>query len=873
MSSCNSIASEIAALRADIAALDNKYVLKNDSNRYLLREEKEIIIASAVTTTQNWATPKFAFLTPKDDPDIVKKALGVLANAFRAKIENDIERFQRLEQAIREATRDKEAENIAALNKKIDAYNSRLDALEKDFKLKDQRTRDRVYALEKQFPITKKQANDALYEVREGRKKLESQIAESRKLGNDALYEVRQGRERIESQIAESRKLGNDALYEVRQGREKIEAEIAESRKLGNDALYEVRQGREKIEAEIIRKNQETQVAIERLQTTFNNDLSKLQNQIINIPKPLQQNPASPTNINDLIDSKISSLESRLNSNAQQSALTNAISQAIAAETKKQEVNLINQNIYSQTKLRDESDKRWNQLLKEQDLFTNGAFDRLNAIAEANRRELNDFARKSDLEVFISQYGSSYSLSKTAELEAIRKREYEELRNGITSFQKTEKTVKEIIKEKQADREAFREETKKNLAPLITKQNEADNELDKIRKMLTPTTTKQKEQDDELDKLKRRIIELENMDKEANKKLDAIIPKLDQMIPTIAGIPIVIGRIPSTIAPMIPTIPQIGNIVQDKVCNPQCQLPSISAGNNAATAANNANNNLGNKIDGLKNGADAAAQAAQLALLETINKKLGAEIVGGIGGKLVDGFKWLHLDRVLNILTFAATVQNHLMLSNDIGQTLLGAFNNVIQLIGIKDDKGQAINVGEIINSTFENLVKGIVGAENYTQLSTAWAKANRVYQATTNVLNSFLNLSQTILQASELIAAYTGRIGNALKKGGVILENAYGWMNPQPKFNRVTQTLESLQNGASTIQMVTQAPLDVINATTEFNNSATEFVKAIKEDDKPENKAVAQPEPDELKAKETQSKTDSQPSPFDFFDLFDGED
>lgn len=86
-------------------------------------------------------------------------------------------------------------------------------------------------------------------------------------------------------------------------------------------------------------------------------------------------------------------------------------------------------------------------------------------------------------------------------------------------------------------------------------------------------------------------------------------------------------------------------------------------------------------------------------------------------------------------------------------------------------------------------------------------AKVNRIYQATTNVLDSFSNLSQTILQASELIAAYTGKIGNALKKGGVILENAYAWMNPQPKFNRVTEILEGLQNGASTIQMVTQAP------------------------------------------------------------------
>lgn len=56
--------------------------------------------------------------------------------------------------------------------------------------------------------------------------------------------------------------------------------------------------------------------------------------------------------------------------------------------------------------------------------------------------------------------------------------------------------------------------------------------------------------------------------------------------------------------------------------------------------------------------------------------------------------------------------------------------------------------------------------------------------------------------------------------------------MNPQPKFNRVTQTLEKFQVGASTIQQVTQAPLDIIQATTELQNANTELVKAFKEDE-----------------------------------------
>jgi hypothetical protein len=208
-----------------------------------------------------------------------------------------------------------------------------------------------------------------------------------------------------------------------------------------------------------------------------------------------------------------------------------------------------------------------------------------------------------------------------------------------------------------------------------------------------------------------------------------------------------------------------------------------------------------------------------------IDNKLGAQIVGGISGKLVAGFQWLQLDRALNVLTFAATVQNHVMLSNNIAETLFGAFENVLKIIGFKGDDGQPFK----LSYSIEALVKGIVGAEDYAVISSAWAKANRIYQASTNVLNAFQNISSTILSGLELVAGQTGKIGNALRKSGEVLETAYGWMNPQPKINRVTQTLENLNQGASTIQQITQAPLDVIEAVTGLQTANTEFVKALR--------------------------------------------
>ncbi|PAX60045.1 hypothetical protein, partial [Brunnivagina elsteri] len=373
-----------------------------------------------------------------------------------------------------------------------------------------------------------------------------------------------------------------------------------------------------------------------------------------------------------------------------------------------------------------------------------------------------------------------------------------------------------------------------NVGDRIKIDNRQDRELD-IRKA-------------DIDILKERIKRQEKVNEDGNKKLEDLL-KLT------IGIPLLIQK--SSDLTSTQTVdrlrPEIPNLTAQGVC--RTMQPGGCSRKALDDLGNSVNNNTNNRANNLLNAFNTGANAAQIALLTKIDLKLGAQIVGGISGKLVKGFEWLQLDRALNMLTFAATVQNHLMLSRDIGTTLLGAFSNVLTLIGIKDDSGQPLNIGNIINLTIENLVKGIIGTENYVDLSMNFAKANRIYQATTNVLNSFQNISSTILSGMELIGSYTGKIGNALKKSGEVLENAYGWMNPQPKFNRISQTLENLQQGASTIQQVTQAPLDVINAVTELQTANTELVKAIKEDNKPENKAPEIPEPDKLTAEESISK------------------
>jgi hypothetical protein len=287
----------------------------------------------------------------------------------------------------------------------------------------------------------------------------------------------------------------------------------------------------------------------------------------------------------------------------------------------------------------------------------------------------------------------------------------------------------------------------------------------------------------------------------------------------------------------------------------QTTKPGGCMNNMANNIANNTNNKLQQGFGNLSNLLNGLGIGKLIQDVATINTKLGVQIAGGISGKLNGMAQWLQLDRVLNTLTFAATVHNGVQLTGQIGESLGQSISNVLQLIGIKDDNNQPINVSQVIGNTVQGIIQGIVGAENYATLSTNWAKANRIYQASSNVLNAFQGLASSILTGLEMTAGKVAKIGNALRQAGEVLDSAYTWMNPQPKFNRITQTLENLQNGASTIQMITQAPLDVINATTELTNATTELTNAIKQDENPANKGTEAPEPDKLKADKAAEK------------------
>ncbi|MFM6671143.1 MAG: hypothetical protein ACKPJO_13600, partial [Dolichospermum sp.] len=289
-----------------------------------------------------------------------------------------------------------------------------------------------------------------------------------------------------------------------------------------------------------------------------------------------------------------------------------------------------------------------------------------------------------------------------------------------------------------------------------------------------------------------------------------------------------VGLIPALVArPQPLTLPQTVDAAATGVCN------SMKPGGCGDKAIRRGNDDLFKKFKDLFN---SGANAAQLTLLQIINTKLGDQIFEGrnpigIAGALLRIGKNTILDRLLNVLTFAATVHNAVHLSSNIGQTLLASIENVLAFFGLKDGNGQPYNISQIISSSLDGMLKAILGTEAVDNFKMSWAQFSRIYQAGTHAVNSILQMGDTTINALNTVSGQNAHIGNALKSSGVVIESAYKWMNPTPNFgNPLLNKLQSLEDTASTVQFVTEQPLAVKAARDEVNSSFKDLRESLEQ-------------------------------------------
>ncbi|MEA5627570.1 hypothetical protein [Nostoc sp. UHCC 0251] len=330
------------------------------------------------------------------------------------------------------------------------------------------------------------------------------------------------------------------------------------------------------------------------------------------------------------------------------------------------------------------------------------------------------------------------------------------------------------------------------------------------------------------------------------KRLTAIATAIAALTPAINGIPDAIAKSPAVQAANKET-------TQGAVC--EIAQPGKCLGDALDNSANKVNQNNNQNTANILDKINAGANAAQLALLELMNTKLGDLIPGGISGKLQRLSSWMHLDRVLNVLIWWQTLHNAYMLSANLGQTLTSAISNVLAAIGIKDAEGSPLEIGEILGNQFDSLAKSVIGESEWGGIKAEYKKWNRIYQAAANLMNSIQSIGYSILSALEVVGSWVAVIGNGLRKWGEVGENAYRWMNPTPNFqNKFFTALETTENVVSQIDSVASEVLSVQDTVTQIGTQKTEFLKALGQE--PEGKqGTTPPEATQVKASSDASK------------------
>lgn len=301
----------------------------------------------------------------------------------------------------------------------------------------------------------------------------------------------------------------------------------------------------------------------------------------------------------------------------------------------------------------------------------------------------------------------------------------------------------------------------------------------------------------------------------------------------------------ATVIPRLDTIgiqtqaPAISAAVQQGLCQ------SLNSPNPCGASAGNPN-----PTQGLR-GMQQAAQAQSNALLQALGAAdllQGQSILSVVrntnavvnhaqhGLAKVQTFaqtawKATQADKILAGVSMALTIHNAMMLSNNLLLTMSEATNMTLDALGIRDETDAPIDFSRLVKGKIAAVLTNILGAEQYAALTARIAKANRIYQASVNVLDTTQALFDSARSVAELTAENMGKIGNALRESGAVYEDAYEEfaekVSPQ---NRAQRNLEKFRGSIEGVSNVFETIEGISSNVVEFQENATQLKEEKKE-------------------------------------------
>lgn len=149
------------------------------------------------------------------------------------------------------------------------------------------------------------------------------------------------------------------------------------------------------------------------------------------------------------------------------------------------------------------------------------------------------------------------------------------------------------------------------------------------------------------------------------------------------------------------------------------------ANNAQASAQNSASNqNLLTRILSILEGANQVLIPLIWQRVQTIDTKLGAQMPSGLGGVLSRLSNSLGIDRVFNLINFAANLHNASMLSASLKVTLLETISSVLNATGLlQTSEGSNVDLNAVFNGKVEQFITSLIGVEAWASMKFTWRK------------------------------------------------------------------------------------------------------------------------------------------------------
>lgn len=194
------------------------------------------------------------------------------------------------------------------------------------------------------------------------------------------------------------------------------------------------------------------------------------------------------------------------------------------------------------------------------------------------------------------------------------------------------------------------------------------------------------------------------------------------------------------------------------------------------------------------------------------------------------------LQKAVNVLTLLSALHNAYYLSQDVALTF-GEFVSLgLDVVGIEKEDGSPIDVNQAVGNAISGMLNNALGEQLVTDISNTLTRANRIYQSGANIMWTLRNIQDTTADAIEMSANNTGKIGNALKRSGVVDALSYQWMSEnvqvrdqyRAKVNRWYEGIEGVEDRFSTLYGVTSNVREIQEEFDYLGDARADFAQNI---------------------------------------------